>query len=76
LKKEKNLFINNVGQYSALTETDKNKLLVERLESIVSSETSKYFTIHHPQSIESKSQPPELKPTKIEKVDEPVLVGP
>ncbi len=46
LKKEKFFFENNVGEYSSLEEVEKNKLLVERVESIVSAETSKYFTIH------------------------------
>jgi hypothetical protein len=46
LKKEKYFFENNAGEYSNLDEKEKNKLLVERVESIVSAETSKYFTIH------------------------------
>ena len=48
LKKEKYFFENSVGEYSDLDDTQKNKLLVERIESIVSAETSKYFTIHQP----------------------------
>ena len=48
LKKEKYFFENNAGEYSNLDEKEKNKLLVERVESIVSAETSKYFTIHQP----------------------------
>jgi len=52
LKKEKYFFENGVGEYSTLNDVDKNKLLVERVESIVSAETSKYFTIHsHPRQI-------------------------
>src|SRR5437867_10673276 len=49
LKKEKYLFTQNAGEYSDLTESEKNKLLVERVEIIVSTETSKYFTIHRPE---------------------------
>jgi hypothetical protein len=49
LKKEKYFFENSVGDYSKIGEDEKNKLLVERVETIVSSETSKYFTIHKPQ---------------------------
>ena len=49
LKKEKYFFKNNIGEYSNLTDDVKNKLLVERVESIVSAETSKYFTLHQPQ---------------------------
>jgi hypothetical protein len=48
LKKEKYFFENNAGEYSDLDEKERNKLLVERVESIVSAETSKYFTIHQP----------------------------
>lgn len=48
LKKEKYFFENNVGEYSNLDDTQKNKIMVERVESIVSAETSKYFTIHQP----------------------------
>ena len=48
LKKEKYFFENSVGEYSNLDDIQKNKLLVERIESIVSAETSKYFTIHQP----------------------------
>ena len=49
LKKEKYFFENNAGEYSNLDEKERSKLLVERVESIVSAETSKYFTIHQPQ---------------------------
>jgi uncharacterized protein YeeX (DUF496 family) len=48
LKKEKYFFENSAGEYSNLDEKERNKLLVERVESIVSAETSKYFTIHQP----------------------------
>jgi hypothetical protein len=49
LKKEKYFFENSVGEYSNLDDPQKNKLLVERVESIVSAETSKYFTMHQPE---------------------------
>jgi hypothetical protein len=66
LKKEKYLFVNRAGDYYGLTENDRNKLFVERIESVVSSETSKYFTIHQPEKatnlVEAKAQPPEPKP--------------
>jgi hypothetical protein len=48
LKKEKYMFENDAGDFYNLPEPDKNKLLVERVESIVSAETSKYFAIHKP----------------------------
>ena len=48
LKKEKFFFENSAGEYANLADKEKNKLLVERVESIVSAETSKYFTMHQP----------------------------
>jgi hypothetical protein len=48
LKKEKYFFENGVGDYSNPDEKERNTILVERVESIVSAETSKYFTIHQP----------------------------
>ena len=49
LKKEKYFFENNAGEYLNQDEKERNKLLVERVETIVSAETSKYFTIHQPE---------------------------
>ena len=46
LKKEKYFFENNIGEYSDPDENERKKILVQRVESIVSAETSKYFTIH------------------------------
>jgi hypothetical protein len=48
LKKEKVYYENQVGEYSEPDELKRKKLLVERVESIVSSETTKYFSIHEP----------------------------
>ena len=48
LKKEKYYYENEVGEYSGLDESNRKKMLVERVESIVSSETSKYFLLHQP----------------------------
>jgi hypothetical protein len=56
LKKEKYFFENNAGEYSNLNESEKNKLLVERVEAIVSAETSKYFTIHQPAKVQQQQQ--------------------
>jgi hypothetical protein len=56
LKKEKYFFENNVGEYSKTDDSEKNKLLVERVESIVSAETSKYFTIHQPEKVQQRQQ--------------------
>jgi Protein of unknown function (DUF4231) len=56
LKKEKYFYENSAGDYSNLADNEKNKLLVEKVESIVSAETSKYFTIHQPQKEAQQAQ--------------------
>jgi len=56
LKKEKYFFENNVGDYSNPNDLEKNKLLVERVEAIVSAETSKYFTIHQPAKVQQQQE--------------------
>lgn len=55
LKKEKYYYENQVGEYSESDELKRKKILVERIESIVSSETSKYFTVHQPKEKQSQS---------------------
>lgn len=50
LKKEKYFYENGVDEYSGLDDVAKRKLLVERVEHLISSETNKYFTIHKPHS--------------------------
>ena len=47
LKKEKFFFENSAGEYSNLVDKEKNELLVERVESIVSAETSKYKVLYN-----------------------------
>jgi hypothetical protein len=56
LKKEKYLYLNNAGDYSGLDPSRKKKQLVERVEGIVSSETSKYFAIHKPEQQQQQQQ--------------------
>jgi hypothetical protein len=56
LKKEKYFFENNAGEYSTLNDAERRKLLVERVESIVSAETSKYFTIHQAEKVQQQPQ--------------------
>jgi hypothetical protein len=63
LKKEKYFFENNAGEYSKVDGPEKNKLLVERVESIVSSETSKYFTIHQAEKVQQQ-QPQQNEPSQ------------
>lgn len=62
LKKEKYFFENNAGEYSNLNESEKNRLLVERVEAIVSAETSKYFTIHQHEKVQQKQQEQQNQP--------------
>ena len=45
LKRERFLFINNAADYSGRAEEEKNKLLVERVEAILSSENSKFLSL-------------------------------
>ena len=54
LKKEKYFFLNGVGSYSGLDQEEKQKILVERVETIVSSETSKYFELHQLRQISNQ----------------------
>jgi hypothetical protein len=50
LKREKFLFLNNAGNYSNLADDVKSKTLVESIEAILSSETSRFFAMHQPRS--------------------------
>lgn len=45
LQKEKYFFENSVGEYDNIDEEQKNKILVQRIESIVSGKNPEYFTI-------------------------------
>jgi Protein of unknown function (DUF4231) len=54
LKKEKYFFENDVAEYANLDEKAKRKLLVERVENLVSSETNKYFTNHQFQKTQAE----------------------
>jgi hypothetical protein len=60
LRREKLLFISSSGEYSNLTEIDKNKHLVERVEALLSSESSKFFTLQQQQQQQQGQQ--EQKP--------------
>jgi hypothetical protein len=46
LKKEKYLFLYDAGPYSDAKDDNRKKVLVERVESIISSETSQFFGMH------------------------------
>jgi hypothetical protein len=49
LKREKFLYLNDAGDYTGLDPETKKRTLVERIESLISSETSKYFVLHKPE---------------------------
>ncbi len=46
LKREKFLYLNDAGNYANIESETKKRLLVENIESIVSTETLRYFTLH------------------------------
>ena len=65
LKKEKFLYQNNGGQYSKLPQEDRNKLFVENVEFILSSEVTKYF------SMQERVRQTVIEERKTSKTDEP-----
>jgi hypothetical protein len=50
LKKEKYLFLYDAGPYSDAKDDNRKKILVERVESMISSETSQFFGMHQSRS--------------------------
>jgi Protein of unknown function (DUF4231)/Protein of unknown function (DUF2795) len=60
LKRERFLYINNAADYSGLTEEVKNKLLVERIEAMLSSENSKFLSLQQHARQQSEQQLNEL----------------
>jgi hypothetical protein len=56
LKRERFLYINNAADYSALAGEEKNKLLVERVEAILSSENSKFLSLQQHGRQQSEKQ--------------------
>ena len=57
LKREKALYLNNAGDYFGLTDQQKKRQLIERVEDLISAETSKYFAFHKPEQQESQKTP-------------------
>lgn len=49
LKREKALYLNDAGDYFGLTDEQKKRQLIERVEDLISAETSKYFAFHKPE---------------------------
>ena len=60
LKRERFLYFNNAADYSTLAEDVKNKLLVERIEALLSSENSKFLSLQQHSRQQSEQQLNEL----------------
>lgn len=60
LKRERFLYINSAADYSALSGEAKNKLLVERVEAMLSSENSKFLSLQQQAKQQSEQQLNEL----------------
>jgi predicted component of type VI protein secretion system len=48
LKREKTLYLNDADDYFGLTDEQKKRQLIQRVEDLISVETSKYFAFHKP----------------------------
>jgi hypothetical protein len=60
LKRERFLYINNAADYSSLSVEAKNKLLVERVEAMLSSENSKFLSLQQQAKQQTEQQLNEL----------------
>jgi hypothetical protein len=60
LKRERFLYVNGAADYSTLSEEAKNKLLVERVEAMLSSENSKFLSLQQQARQQSEQQLDEL----------------
>jgi len=60
LKRERFLYINSAADYSALSGEAKNRLLVERVEAMLSSENSKFLSLQQQAKQQSEQQLNEL----------------
>lgn len=49
LKREEELYLNEVGDYGVADHQERDRILVERAESILASETSQFISIHKPE---------------------------
>jgi hypothetical protein len=66
LKREKFLYINNAADYSNLGDTEKNRLLVERVEVLLSSENSKFFALQQQQQQQQQASQQQQRPSSEE----------
>jgi flagellar biosynthesis GTPase FlhF len=56
LRREKFLFINESGEYSNLIEVNRNRHLVEKVEALLSTESSKFFALQQQQQQQKQQQ--------------------
>lgn len=54
LKREKELYLNGVGEYNLPTEPEKNKVLVSRVEDVLASTTSQFMALNRSDREQSK----------------------
>ena len=67
LKREKFLYMNDAADYSNLGDIEKNRLLIERVEVLLSSENSKFFALQQQQQRASQQLQPSSKEQKEKK---------
>jgi len=67
LKREKFLYMNDAADYSNLGDTEKNKLLIERVEVLLSSENSNFFALQQQQQRANQQQQPSSEEPKEKK---------
>ena len=53
LNREKELYLSQAGGYQAPTNREREKLLVERVEDVLASQTSQFISLHRPERKES-----------------------
>jgi len=56
LKREKFFYVSRSGEYADLDDIQRDRLLVERVESFIATETSKYFALHQPKKTKSGTE--------------------
>jgi len=63
LRREEEMYLNRVGEYGVLSDQERNRLLVERVEGILASTTTQYLTLHRAE----RERPPTPAPPDSEK---------
>jgi hypothetical protein len=68
LKRERFLYMNDAADYSNVGDTEKDRLLIERVEALLSSENSKFFALQQQQQRANQQQQPSSEEQKEKKV--------